>query len=75
MGTGDSDDGLTGMGRFPADRLEHERSAGDSLVVLVRIDQPGKERPPVVNQGHQATDDLAAVQIMGGEATPPPLIL
>ena len=43
MGTSDSDGGLSGMGRFPANGLEHERSAGNGLVVLVRIDQPGEE--------------------------------
>jgi hypothetical protein len=44
-------------------------------MVFVRIREAQKEIPPVINQGHHAGHEAAAFEIMGGEATPSPLIL
>jgi len=44
-------------------------------LMLVRMDQAGKEQPPVVDQGHQAAHNPAALKILGSEPSPPPLVL
>ena len=36
--------------------------------------EANEQTPPVVDQGHRTRRQLAAVQIMGGKATPAPLI-
>src|SRR5258708_22692592 len=37
--------------------------------------QPGEQTPPVVDQGHDARQDLTAPLILGRETSPSPLIL
>jgi len=37
--------------------------------------QANKETPPVINQRHRPSRQLAAVQVVNGEATPAPLVL
>ena len=43
--------------------------------MLMRISQSHEEIPPVVDKGHHAGDEAAALQIVGGKTTPAPLIL
>lgn len=43
--------------------------------MFVRVGEPDKQRPPVVNQGHHARHDPAAREVLGGEPAPAPLIL
>src|ERR1017187_4837168 len=44
-------------------------------LVLFRNRQARKQGPPVVDQGDDARHDLAALQIVSGEAAPAPLVL
>ena len=50
---GDGDRGLSGMLRFPADRLEQQRPAGDRLAMLVGVGQADKQVPPIGGEGDE----------------------
>ena len=42
---------------------------------MIGIGQPPEQRPPVVDERDQAGDDPAALQVVGGEAGPAPVVL
>ena len=61
---------LSGMFRFAADRGHQPRSAGDRLAPRFGIGQPHEQAPPVINERHSASRELAAMQVVSGEAAP-----
>lgn len=75
MQTGQGDRRLAGMFRSAAHRRHQPRPTGDRLAPGLWIHQTDEQTPPVVDQCHSAGRELAPMQIMGGEATPTPLVL
>ena len=61
---------LSGMFRFAADRGHQPRSAGDRFAPSLWIGQTHEQTPPVVDERHGAGRELAAMQVVGGEAAP-----
>ena len=53
--------------------MQQEWSAGDGFQAAVGIGQAAEQAPPVVN--HTARHHPALLQVVGGEATPTPLVL
>ena len=71
---GDGERGLSAvlsLGRHP---IQQERSTGNRLVMLVGIGEAHKEIPPVGDKRHHARHEAAALEIVGREAAPSPLI-
>src|ERR1700757_2099428 len=60
---------------FAGNRLEQQRPAGDDFTMLIRIGQPEKQAPPVVDQRHVGGQQAATSQILRCEATPAPVVL
>jgi len=48
---------------------------GDGLGMLTRFGQADEQTPPVVDQGSLTGHEAAALEIVGGEATPAPVVL
>jgi hypothetical protein len=67
--------GLPGMFGAAPHRGHQPRAAGDGLASRLGIDQTNEQAPPVVDQRHRSCGQLAAMQIMGGEPAPAPLVL
>lgn len=63
------------MGGRTSHRGHQPGPAGHRFKAGFRIGQAHEQAPPVVDQCHRACRQLAAVQVMGGEATPAPLVL
>ena len=60
---------------FGGDTVQQERSTGNRFVMLVGIGESHEEIPPVVDKRHHAGHEAAAFEIVGGEATPTPLVV
>ena len=72
---GQRDRGLARMLGASADRGHQPGSAGHGFEPGFGVGQAHKQAPPVVDHGHRARRQLAAMQIVRGEATPAPLVL
>src|SRR3954447_22858241 len=75
VGTGDDQGRLTGMAGSPRHAMQQEGSAGNGFHTTVGIGQATEQAPPVVNQSDTARHHPAPLQVVGGEATPTPLVL
>src|SRR5215472_251036 len=75
MRAGDDDRGSAGMLGLPADGLEQQRPAGDRLAMLIGVGQADEQVPPIGSEGDDAGHELAAFDVVGGEAAPAPLVL
>ncbi len=72
---GDGQSGLVAVLGLAADPVEQQRPTGRRLRMPFGDGQPGEQTPPVVDQGHDARQDLTAPLILGRETSPSPLIL
>ena len=63
------------MASLFADGVEHQRTRGDGLGMLMGIGQADEQTPPVVDQGGDPSHEAAAFEILGGEAAPSPVVL
>src|SRR3954452_2469448 len=59
----------------PRHAMQQEGSAGNGFHAAVGIGQATEQAPPVVNQSNTARHHTAPLQVVGGEATPTPLVL
>jgi hypothetical protein len=75
MLAGQRDRGLARMLGASADRGHQPRPAGDGLEPGFGVGQAHEQTPPVVDQRHRARRQLAAMQVVRGEAAPAPLVL
>lgn len=62
------------MLRLPRHAMQQQRAARGRFRVPVGNRQPRIKAPPVVDQTVDPRQNLAALEVMGGEAGPPPLI-
>jgi len=73
---GDQETGLLAVADLPGHRVQQQQwPAGDRFPVVLGVEKPGAERPPVVDQRHHPRDQPAAGQVMGREAAPTPVVL
>ena len=56
------------------DAGEQQRAAGDGFPARLGMGQSHVPAPPVVDQGHGPCREIAAFQVVGGVATPAPLV-
>src|ERR1700719_3908020 len=75
MQAGKRHDSLSAVRGLFTNRVQQQRAAGDGFGVFFRNRQTCEQRPPVVDQCDEARHDLAALQIVSGEAGPAPLVL
>jgi len=61
---------LVAMRGVSGDAVQQQGTARRSLRVPVGNREPREQRPPVVDQRNRAGQNLAASQVMGGEAGP-----
>ena len=74
MSQGDQQSALAGVMGQAGDARQQQRTAGDRLAAGFRVCQAYVPTPPVVDQGNGTGGQMAAFQILGGVATPAPLI-
>ena len=72
---GDPERGLAGVADTLGNGGEQQRPAGDRLEVLVGLDQPREQVPPVVDERDEACGMPAAGEVMRREPAPAPLVL
>ena len=70
----DSQASLSGMARLFGNPVEHQWAAGDGLGMLVGVGKPDEQAPPVVNSGGDPGHEPAAFDVLGGKASPTPVI-
>lgn len=74
MMAGEREYGLSRMFCLTGNSVQEQGPAGDGLVVLAG-GKTDEKRPPVVNKGDHPARQTAALEIMGGVASPSPLVL
>ena len=75
MQTGQGDGCLSGVFGPAPDRGHQPRPAGNCLVPDVGTGQTYEQTPPVVGQRGETGHEAAALEVVGGEAAPAPLVL
>jgi len=74
MRTGDLHRGLITVPCAARNAVQRQPTGGDRLSMSIRECQPHEDRPPVVDEGCDASHDLAAFPVVCGEAGPTPLV-